>query len=207
MIYIIAVIIIVLGLAVGTGCKIATKTKQETSIYHKPNDTMPSIYTKNDLEKLLQNLSKSEPKDLQEVGAMCYKTAGPPDRFDYVCPTCGEKTLYANVRDDYYNRDYPVFLYRELERIRSIIANIKSIDCKLDESQFCKKCNPQITAPELCLIVKIEGNEEHKTCNITLNDAEILNEFLNGKVKHLTAYDAEEPLKNYLDRIKVLLGM
>ena len=55
----------------------------------------PKLASRAELEKRLGELAKSEPPKDLAPGAECYKTAGPPRREDYTCPTCGERTLYA----------------------------------------------------------------------------------------------------------------
>jgi len=198
MIHFLLIILISLGILTGVGCKNLT-TKNKIENIFNPNDTMPAIYSKKDIEKMLLDLSKSNPKNLESMGAMCYDMAAPPQRAEYICPICGEKTLYEN--------NYTTLISWELQQMRELVNNIKSISCKLDESQFCRSCSPKIINPELCLIVNIEEKNEHKTCNIDEQDVILLNEFLSGSKIHKTFNDAEQPLKQYLPRIEELLGI
>lgn len=198
MLHFIIIALIVIGLLTGVGCKVST-TKSKIENTYKPNDSMPNYYSKSEIEKLLKNLSKSDPKKLENIGAMCYEMAMPPERADYVCPTCGEKTIYTTHHAE--------FVSWQLNSIRESVKNIKTLDCKLDELQFCKKCSPNIEIPELCLIVKIDEEKEHKTCGISELDVIILSEFLSGSDIHTDFYDAQEPLKNYQTRIEELIGV
>jgi len=197
MLHFIIIALIIIGLFTGVGCKVNTNKTKVENIY-KPNDTIPQMYSKKDIEILLKNLAKSEPKDLKEMGAMCYSPVPIYRSADYICPVCGEKTIYTNY--------YASLIERELPYMRTM-ANFKNMDIKLDESQFCKKCSPQIEEPKLCLIVKYEAEAEHITCDISRNDLKILNEFFGGSVVHKTFNDAEQPLKDYLVRIEELLGV
>ena len=85
-------------------------------------------------KQLAQIASKPAPKKLV-MGAMCYKVAGPPSRIDYVCPTCGEKTLYAledssgeTTRDLQWRAINDI---QELESLRRLAQQIKKLDISL----------------------------------------------------------------------------
>jgi hypothetical protein len=198
--YLIIISIIVIGLVIGTGCKVSSnKNKTELVNMKIPHDSIPEVYTKKDIEKLLQDLSKSEPKNLESFGAMCYEMAMPPERVEYVCPTCGEKTLYTD--------NYTELISWDLQLMRDYAAKLGEINCKLDESLFCKSCSPKDTEPQLCLIVKLKEETEHKTCGINKEDFALIDEFISGSTVHKDFYDAETPLKNYLPRIEELLGV
>lgn len=201
--YILVISILFIGLLIGTGCKISSdKNKNKIEIVNmnnNPNDSFPSVFTKSEIEKLLKDLSKSNPKNLEFMGAMCYEMAGPPERAEYVCPICGEKTLYTE--------DYTMMISYDLQSIRDNATKLEEINCKLDESQFCKSCSPEVTEPKLCLIVKLKDEAEHKTCGIEKEDLVLIDEFLHGDIVHKDFYDAEIPLKQYIPRIGELIGI
>ncbi len=175
-------------------------------MHNYPKDSNEFV-SKKDIEQMLISLSKSDPKNLAPVGAMCYKVAATPDRIEYICPVCGEKTLYTSDIKNIYQRNFTKIIYEDLQQMRQIVSKMPKIDCVLDESQLCKKCSPDVENPDLCLIIKIKDEKLHKTCNISLIDIELLYEFLSGQEIHRTKYDKEEPLKNYQNRIEELLGM
>ena len=148
----------------------------------------------NKLEQLPQN-----PNTWQEpVGAMCYKVAAPPERAEYICPTCGEMTLY------------PTYASGTLDSIpsyRNLVKKIKKIYVKLDESQFCDKCSPNTKTRDLCLIVKAsKDSNPHKTCDITKDDIMLLYEYSEGIKEHDNYYE-KVPLANYEARLEELLGV
>ncbi len=198
--YIIVIIALVIGLITGVGCNVLNK-KTKIENVNNPKDSTPEVYSKAEIEDMLKKLSKSNPKNLETIGAMCYEMAALPERVEYVCPVCGEKTLYTN------NYHYTKLIAWDLEQMRQIVAGLKGIDIKLDESQFCKNCSPNIGEPQLCLIVTLEGEKEHKTCGIIMFDIKILSDFLNGSEVYKGFYDEETPLKEYIPRIEELLGV
>jgi len=52
--------------------------------------------TREQLDKLLNALAeKPAPEAKRMPMAMCYRMAAPPERVEYVCPQCGEKTIYS----------------------------------------------------------------------------------------------------------------
>jgi hypothetical protein len=79
---------------------------------------------------------------------------------------------------------------------------------ELDESQFCKKCSPDVVAPSLVLVVRHPGQKEpHRFARVNLNDLQMLVEFLAGEVKHKDSYETVTPLADYLKRLEELLGV
>ncbi|MFH0896112.1 MAG: hypothetical protein V2A54_16895 [Bacteroidota bacterium] len=168
-----------------------------------PPDTSKrdTLLTKTELIQKLKILSVTPIKSNLNEGAMCYKTAGPPRTIDYICPVCGHKTVYAD--------DKTHFLYRDLDRCRLRVKNIKGISATLDESQFCHKCSKEVVKdPALCLNIKIRDvSETHKTCGISDTDIDLLVEFLQGNTVHLSSTDSEIPLQNSISRIEELLGI
>jgi hypothetical protein len=164
-----------------------------------PNDTIKGVFSRKEIKEKLKKLSETEvPIDLTP-GAMCYKMVGPPERAEYVCPVCGTKTLYTINTEA---------ITREIPSCRFFVSDLKSIDIKLDESQFCKKCSPKVKNPELCIEIKYtDESEKHKTCNISSFDLQLVSEFLKGKITHLGETGGETPLKDYLDRIKTVLNI
>src|SRR5512137_2277649 len=89
-----------------------------------------------EVEKLLARVERSPEPD-PTMGAMCYDMAGPPSVAEYVCPVCGEKTVYSD--------DNTWFLSYELPTARLLLeqaASASGLDVALDESQFCSSCSP-----------------------------------------------------------------
>jgi hypothetical protein len=131
------------------------------------------------------------------LGAMCYKMAAPLQRIEYICPVCGERTLYDLNYNDVDN----------LYDYRALVKQITKIEVKLDESQFCKKCSKNITDPHFCLLVKYGKNKDfHKTCGINRDDIILLREFSEVQ-KELIVNGTKHPIMNYKARLEELLGV
>lgn len=158
---------------------------------------------KKEIEEKLKILAKSEAPDPQslKVGAMCYAPSRLPPTIDYICPVCGEKTIYT-LRQDYN-------IIKNLPQSRSIAKALNSYGITIDESSFCAKCRKNDTEnPTINLIIKYTDQPEPRIIKgISLNDLVILQEFLNDKKIHKGANDREEPLKKYTDRLSYLLGI
>lgn len=165
-----------------------------------PRDSINGKSSREEIEKKLTKLAKSPAPTSLKPGAMCYDMAGPPERVEYVCPICGEKTLYTD--------DKTYFIFYDLQTCRTAITSIEGLDIRLDEKQFCKKCSPDVTKPELCLNIYYKGEEAPQhSCNISAEDVDLLYEFMSGKNKHTSFNDHEYPLKDYTPRLKELLGI
>lgn len=54
-----------------------------------------SDFPREDLRRRLEDLARSEPPTDLSHGAMCYEMTGPPEVAEYLCPVCGQKTMYA----------------------------------------------------------------------------------------------------------------
>jgi hypothetical protein len=164
-----------------------------------PGDSIKGVCSRKDLEKKLRKLAETPVPDDLKIGAMCYSSVAPPDRVEYTCPVCGEKTTWT--------RKY-VAEINALPYIRSDVESLSAIKCTLDESQFCKKCKPQVKDPSICISIQIYGeNGSTTSCDITKTDLQVLREFLNGSLVHKTFNASETPLKDYENRIRQLLGM
>ena len=146
-------------------------------------------------------LVQLSPTDIwnEPVSAMCYDVAAPPDRSQYICPVCGEVTLYSSFFDS--TIDLGMLSY-----YRNRVKKITKIDVELDESQLCEKCNPNAESRELCLIVKYDKKSKpQKTCNINGEDINLLYEYSKGLTEHNSS-SGKVPIINYKDRLEKLLG-
>jgi hypothetical protein len=203
--YIIAIIIASSGLILGFISCSSGITRNNCNIDNSqsisPMDSIKKQLTREELIQKMALLAQKKVPDELSQGAMCYKTAATPNRAEYICPVCGHKTIY----NDYM----AVFINRDLQECRSIAASLTEIECKLDESQFCQKCHPEVNgSPDLCITTHYKGEEkENRACGINREDMELLQEFLNNKVTHWDDYDYETPLKDKMEIISNLLGI
>jgi ribosomal protein S18 len=174
-----------------------------------PSDTIVPLYSKAQIEEKLKKLATTPPPTELSFGAMCYgMSASYIDKLTYICPICGEKTHYkkSKLKDNWWN------IYKTLQwglpSCRREIVKVKGVNIWLDESQFCKHCSKKNEKPTLCLKVNIGGESDTtKTCEIDYEDLVVLQEFLNGSLKHKGSHDTETPLMDKIDRIKKLLGI
>ncbi|MGV8120204.1 MAG: hypothetical protein AB2L14_10635 [Candidatus Xenobiia bacterium LiM19] len=154
----------------------------------------------------LKKLSESPPPKDLKMGAECYKVAMPPDRAEYLCPVCGQRTLYASEKK---GRSADAgFIEEDLPECRRLIKEIKGLDVSLNESEYCRKCSPDAKNPALILVVKYQGlGTPYRYRNIRSEDLILIREFMEGKDRHRDSYDFETPMKDHLKRLNELLGV
>ena len=148
---------------------------------------------------------------------MCYDTAFPPDRIEYVCPSCGEKTLYArkehgeeqtsevedNLRATGRDKVRAYDRVEEIAKCRGAIKDIQGIKAELDESQFCRRCRPNVEDPVLFLKV-FYANVSKITPDVRYKDLLLLTDFMQGNPQTLGCRQA---LADHLPRLEELLGV
>lgn len=141
------------------------------------------------------------------IGAMCYSIAVVPERTDYVCPTCGDKTLYAfdNTLEDpnAFQRSWDVAtISNEIESCRRLVKQINNFDIELDESQFCKVCSPGIECPQLGLAVKHPDKSKlHRVWGVNEYDLTVIKAFTDGQLQTKEFSDTR------VRRLEELLGV
>jgi DNA-directed RNA polymerase subunit RPC12/RpoP len=193
-----------------------TKSKSEKSdnkiVINSPNienDTIKAMFSREQINKKLKRLAETPPPTNLSYGAKCYSKVNMDNQVhEYVCPVCGEKTIYkkGKVKENFFLIDN--VLAFDLEACRKQVEKVKGVNISLDETQFCNKCKPNIENPSLCLLVNIAGRKETtRVCSITSEDIKLIQEFLADELVHKGDREEEYPLVNYSDRIKQLLGM
>lgn len=202
---ILAILLIAFAAILIVSCT-AAKTRSDTGpsgTTNRPPATSAAAVksmTRKELQSSLKKLSDA-PAPPRAMGAMCYETVGPPATAKYVCPICGEHTLYTN---DTWEVDYGIqACRREFDLLQGIAQHAVS----LDEADFCRKCRPSVASPKLALVTVIDGNRTNRVTGITNDDIRILHEFLTGKTTHMTSTGGEIPLKEFIPRIELLLGI
>lgn len=163
------------------------------------NDSIRPSYSSADIQQMLQKLSKTPIKDDLKIGAMCYSRVMPSDTSAYICPVCGEKTIYGEYDE--------AVLRLEVPRCRSMVSLLPNT-LSLDERSFCKHCDPDPKrGPEMCLIVKLTDQEEHITCGVRENSLEMLLTFFRGETVRMGDTGGEIPLQDEISKIEYLLGV
>lgn len=153
------------------------------------------------INTLLARLEQEEPPE-PVFGAMCYGPVAIPDSAEYICPDCGEKTIY--------NGNMSSFFQWELETARRLAEYIDAstdFSVQLDETLYCDYCSPeQGEDPSMLLRVMDESGVE--TVNrVTVTDLRMLDSFLQGRLYWVTDNDGQQPLKDHAERMALLLGM
>jgi predicted RNA-binding Zn-ribbon protein involved in translation (DUF1610 family) len=210
--YILIALVIAVLCVFGLSCR---KSTPSNSTGGEPQGTVTIFSGKflshQEIQKQLALIArKPAPKKLA-MGAMCYAVAVTSSRIDYVCPTCGEKMLYAlEDSSDKTKRDIQwkaISDIQSLESLRRLAQQIKKLDISLNESQFCKHCHPDVIEPKLGLIVKYPDQPEpHCVWDVSWTDLVMIKAVTAGKLKYKDQQDREVALKDFLPRLKELLN-
>jgi hypothetical protein len=186
----------------GNSSTLAASSVQAAGI----NPPVTSMLTREEVQNRLMKLSKSPPPADLKMGATCYRVAIPPNRGEFVCAKCGERTLYSSDSKD--GRTNGWLISSELPECRRRLKEIRGLDLKLDETEFCKKCSPSSKSPQLILITKYRGDDQvHRFKGISSEDLTVLKEFLDGSDRHLSRTDTETPLSGYSARLSKILDL
>lgn len=171
-----------------------------------------SSLDRSQVRALLKKLADTPgPKELA-MGACCYKPASRPRRAEYVCPKCGERSLYDEAKmaeRDWLDHGVAPVVDREVPTCRREIQELRKIvgdAIALDESQFCRKCSPKVTTPKLVLHISYKGEKPRDVEGVKHDDLRMLRELLSGKLRAKADNDSETPLKDKLPRLQELLG-
>lgn len=150
---------------------------------------------------LLARLEREDPPE-PVFGAMCYEMMAAPAVAEYICPVCGEKTLYEDYRT--------AFIEWELEGARRLAESIDAatdFQVILDETLYCDFCS-EGSDEDPALLLRVIPEEGEETVNrVSLTDLRKLNSFLNGRLYWTTDNDGHEPLQGDADKIRELLGL
>ena len=185
--------------------KASTKSKSERTTSEKPEPVTANAIqslSRSDIQQRLGKLLKAPVPEKLQFGAKCYEMAAPPERAEYVCPKCGEKTLYTKSEAEIVEWKIP-----DTRRNFKELQGMPSKGFSLDESQFCRKCSPNVKTPKIVLKVEYAGGNTHTVEGVTSEDFKLLKEFLSGKVIHDARQEGEKPLKDYSKRLQELLGV
>jgi hypothetical protein len=194
-IFVIAAVSVIAGITGFTSC--ASPASPKLNI---PPDSIKGSYSREEVKQLLDELANKKVKEELNMGASCYAPRAIEDSAEYICPVCGEKSIYTYSQAE--------FIIHEIPTCRQKAARFGTTTLKLDETQFCRKCRPDsIAQPRLCLVTKLEGQEPVRTCGVYATDLVILTDFFEGHNLYKTFNDGEVALKESIPRIKELLGI
>lgn len=149
---------------------------------------------------LLEAVAK-EPEPEYVMGAMCYAAMPIPEIAEYVCPVCGEKTVYGAGGTPY--------ILWQIDTARSLVEGIRltgTLDVSLDETSFCSACAPDSVEPRLRLTVTFEDGTVVNP-EVDVEDIRMLAGLLTGRLYYETSNDSQSPLRPNLERLGSLLGI
>jgi hypothetical protein len=150
--------------------------------------------------RLMLSRIEREPAPDQIMGAMCYEPMAVPNRADYVCPVCGERTFYG------YPDGY--FILESIPPMRRIIEEMQGngfFSATLEET-YCSVCHPDSGVRGVTLVIAYPEGDTVRTA-ATLHDLMILEGLLSGELSYTDSYDARLPLRDNTDRLRTLLGI
>ncbi len=146
---------------------------------------------------------ENEPPPESTMGAMCYSPVMAPLSANYVCPVCGEKTLYDSSWAAAIDWELP-----SCRRFAESINENTDFQIVLNESLFCDFCSPDSASDNLSLLLEVTHENGETVVNpVTITDLRMLDSFLQGNLYYLSSTDAQNPLKGHSDRIRSLLGL
>ncbi len=146
-------------------------------------------------------------------GAMCYAVVAVPQYAQYVCPKCGEKTIYPSelnkdsAIDSAENQRTIFLVHYDMDECRRMVREIHGISIELDESQFCRHCSPDIQTPQLIAVIRFPGEpKEYRYAGITRAHLYQLKEFLNKENNCIDSTANEFKSEDCLEQIDAILG-
>jgi len=162
--------------------------------------------TRREVEAMLAEIAKAPaPKaqgTMRDGFVSCYVVMGPPERLEYVCPICGEKTLHARGDGDYDKRIAAVFglsgngYRKQCERLRVLGWKVK-----LDESFLCAKCRNPEQPEDFFLEITIDK----KVTRTRMKDGDL--DTLVALAEKKRGFLVMRSFKEELPRLRELLGV
>lgn len=156
--------------------------------------------SRREISRMLERVAREDEPEFV-MGAMCYAVMAMPEVAEYVCPVCGEKTVYGAGQ--------AATIQWELSTARAMVESIRSVtdlDAMLDESSFCSFCGPDSVTPGMRLVVTYQDGSVN-TAEIRIDDLRMLSGLLSGELYYLTSNDSRSPLGPNLDRLASILGV
>lgn len=164
----------------------------------KPDKTTTVESVKNmskaEIEIRLKSLEVKKVLPPPPVMATCYIAAPPRPTAEYLCPVCGEKTIHSTK----VNTVEAIALFR---REFNYLKKTSKLKVELDESSFCRKCQPEAKKSEFVLKITYGDGTVHVTKGVSILDLSKLSYFFeNGSYMELLD-------RNDAPRLRELLGM
>lgn len=149
--------------------------------------------------KLLLERVENEESPEFVMGAMCYAPMAFPERVEYVCPVCGERTFFSFSEAG--------LLQWDIHAMRRLVEEMKDnsyFEAALLET-FCGNCHPgEIPGVSLRLVYAMGDTV---VTPVTLTDLQMVSALIQGRLSYFTGNDSQAPLKEHADRLRAILGM
>lgn len=142
----------------------------------------------------------SSPEEMES--AMCYATVEPEWDREYLCPTCGERTLYPNGAPS-----LPMFELEACRREFELANRLGRLTMVLDESSYCSRCRPDAQTQALALTVFHADGTKHTTAPVISSDFRELRCFLEGQMSYDDGPGQDGTLIGNTYRLRQLLGI
>jgi hypothetical protein len=192
---------LIIVLAAGAFAGISRSRLQKQPVSETTDSNSVVSLSMDQIQLLLAKLENEDPPE-SVFGAMCYAPMVMPDSAEYICPVCGEKTVYSG--------NLSSFFQWELDAARRLVESIDAhtdFTVELDETSFCDFCSSEEEeSPSMILRVTSESGTE-TTSRVSITDLRMLDSFLQGRLFWVTSNDGQEPLKDHIDRMAELLGI
>ncbi len=153
-----------------------------------------------DILRMLERIER-EKEPAFVMGAMCYSAVCPPETAEYVCPVCGEKTLYES--EDVWEVSWGL---TEARNIFATMTALSDLEMTLDETGYCAHCRGPEGTPRLVLEISYEDGASASTI-VTPDDLRLMAGVLSGELYYLTSNDSQTPLRPSLERLHELFGV
>jgi hypothetical protein len=147
---------------------------------------------------LLERVEKEESPEFV-MGAMCYAPMAFPERVEYVCPVCGERTFFAYSEAGVLQWDI-----HAMRRLVEEMGDNGFFEAALVET-FCGNCHPGETPGVSLRLVYAPGDTV--VTPVTLSDLQMISALIQGRLSYFTGNDSQAPLKEHTDRLRSILGM
>jgi predicted RNA-binding Zn-ribbon protein involved in translation (DUF1610 family) len=165
-----------------------------------PTSARLKSMTQSEVEKLLARVESTAAPEPVE-GAMCYAAMPMESTAEYLCPICGEKTIYG--------ADQAWLVTRQIESARRYVEQItalSSMEVLLDETGFCSFCSGADSGLALVLRVVYEEGDTVSS-EVTDFDLQLLAGLFSKSLTYNTFNDGQMPLQPYLGRLREVLGL
>ncbi len=151
------------------------------------------------LRSLLERVERETAPDYV-MGAMCYSTVAPPDRVEYICPVCGERTFYGQSE--------VARIQWELPAMRRIVEEWRGngfFEASIEET-YCSNCNPADSTGETRLVIAYSEGDTVRVA-VGMTDLQMLTGLLHGELSYETSNESIAPLKGNTERLRAILGI